>query len=85
MEIEDDMVSVEEDGRRGTFNIVCLAIRRASDAGCAFVERLRLKVEDDVLLRTERLSAGERDLCARTFETYRGFVRRPVFGESDST
>ena len=83
MEIEDDMVSVEEDRRRGTFNVVCLAIRRASDAGAAFVERLRRHVEDDLLLRRERLSNDERDLCARTLETYRGIVRRPVLGEPD--
>lgn len=83
MEIEDDIVSVKEDGRRQTFNVVCLAIRRAPDTAAAFVEQLRRRVEDTLLLRRERLSHADRDLCARTLESYREVVRRPVFSEQE--
>jgi hypothetical protein len=77
MEIEDDMTSVRDDEQRGTFNILCLAARHASDKGFAFVERLRRQVEDELLLKMRALSDGEIALCTRTLETYRGIVRRP--------
>jgi hypothetical protein len=78
MEIEDDIGSVEEDGERRTFNVVCLATRRDSCAGITHVEKLRGQVDDDLRVREEQLSAEERFLCASTLKAYREIVARPV-------
>ncbi len=84
MEIEDDILSAEEDRRRRTFNILCLASRLEPNAGCAFVEELRRQVDEELVRRAEQLPDDERQLSARTLEAYRSIVARPLLGSRNA-
>lgn len=76
MELEDDMLSVREDWRRGTFNVVCLAMKEAPSAATSFVETFRVNLEREVAQRMMQLPERERGTCVRTLASYREVVRR---------
>src|SRR2546423_1469175 len=83
-DVDDDIVSMKEDCRRNTFNIVCLAIRHTPDDGARFVEETRRKTEDVLLLHRESLSDTEREICTRILSCYRSIVRRPLLNGRES-
>jgi len=77
VELDDDLCSVEEDLRRETFNVVCLAERCSPGQGLAFVDRFRRRVEDELGRRAESLSAPDRLRGESVLAFYREVCPRP--------
>lgn len=74
MEIEDDMLSVEEDYYRNTFNFVCLANQCAGSEGIQFVEQARQLNEERLVVVKSTLPEEDRYLCDSVLKAYREVV-----------
>jgi hypothetical protein len=77
IEVEDDLCSLEEDFRRATFNVACLAERRAPGEGLAFVDRLRQDLAAELGRRAEALTDPDRRQAAAALAFYREVSVRP--------
>jgi hypothetical protein len=78
MEVEDDVLSFDEDLTRSTFNTACLAVRVAGRAAASLVESYREKLDDGIELGLKPLSELHRRRCRAVLSRYREIVPRPL-------
>jgi len=77
MEVEDDILSFDEDMRRGTFNAACLAVKVAGDSANQVVEEYRQVLERGIEAGLSELGAIQQERCRLVLSRYRGIVPRP--------
>jgi hypothetical protein len=78
MEVEDDLLSAQDDMDRGTYNVFCLTKRNSPEAASSFVEDYRCQIEQNLISCATMFPEHQKLACDAVFSTYRQIVPRSI-------